>query len=76
MVTDVARNAVPGCAGTYAWGGAASTYFFIDPAEQLSAVFMTQLMPSDSYPLRAQFRALVYQSLVGPRVPEPEAARP
>lgn len=67
VVTDVARNAVPGSAGTYAWGGAASTYFFIDPAEQLSAVFMTQLMPSDSYPLRAQFRALVYQAVIESR---------
>lgn len=76
VITDVAANSVPGSVGTYAWGGAASTYFFVDPAEQLTGIFLTQLSPSDSYPLRAQFRGLVYQSLVGPRVPEPEAARP
>ena len=64
VITDVAENDVPGSTGTYAWGGAASTYFFIDPKEELIGVFLTQLMPSDSYPLRAQFRGLVYQAIV------------
>jgi CubicO group peptidase (beta-lactamase class C family) len=63
VITDVAQNAVPGSVGTYAWGGAASTYFFIDPREELIGIFLTQLRPSDSYPLRAQFRALVYQAI-------------
>ena len=66
VITDVAANNVPGSVGTYAWGGAASTYFFVDPAEQLTGIFLTQLTPSDSYPLRAQFRGLVYQALVRP----------
>lgn len=64
VIRDVAKNAVPGSVGTYSWGGGASTYFFIDPKEQLIAVFLTQLTPSDSYPLRAQFRGLVYQAIV------------
>ena len=64
VITDVAQNDVPGTVGTYAWGGAASTYFFIDPHEELIGLFLTQLMPSDSYPLRAQFRGLVYQAIV------------
>lgn len=63
VVLDVARNGVPGSVGTYAWGGGASTYFFIDPQEQLIGLFLTQLTPSDSYPLRAQFRALVYSAI-------------
>ena len=63
VIMDVAQNAVPGSAGTYGWGGNSSTYFFIDPAEDLVAVFLTQLTPSSSYPLRAQFRSLVYQAL-------------
>jgi CubicO group peptidase (beta-lactamase class C family) len=53
-----------GSAGEYYWGGAASTAFWIDPVEDLTVVFMTQLMPSASYPFRAQLRALVYQALV------------
>lgn len=64
VITDVAENDVPGSVGTYAWGGAASTYFFIDPNEDLIAVFLTQLTPSSSYPIRAQFRGLVYQAIV------------
>lgn len=50
--------------GEYAWGGAASTTFFVDPAEELTVLFFTQLMPSNTHPLREQLRQLVYQSLV------------
>ncbi|MDA8276313.1 MAG: serine hydrolase [Actinomycetota bacterium] len=52
-----------GSAGEYSWGGAASTAFFVDPAEELTAVFMTQLMPSTCYPIRSQLRSLVYQAI-------------
>ena len=64
VITDVAENDVPGSVGTYAWGGGASTYFFIDPQEELIGLFLTQLTPSSSYPLRAQFRGLVYQAII------------
>jgi len=46
------------------WGGMASTAFWVDPAEDLAVVFMTQLMPSSTYPIRTQLRQLVYQSLI------------
>jgi CubicO group peptidase (beta-lactamase class C family) len=46
------------------WGGMASTAFWVDPTEDLAVVFMTQLLPSSTYPLRPQLRQLVYQSLV------------
>ena len=46
------------------WGGMASTAFWIDPAEDLVVVFMTQLLPSSTYPIRPQLRQLVYQALV------------
>jgi CubicO group peptidase (beta-lactamase class C family) len=52
-------------AGEYSWGGAASTAFFVSPADQLTASFFTQLMPSRAYPqLRSQLRQLVHQALV------------
>ncbi len=51
-------------AGEYSWGGAASTAFWVDPAEQLTVGFFTQLLPSSSYPIRSQLRQLVYQALV------------
>jgi CubicO group peptidase (beta-lactamase class C family) len=56
-------TAMAGTAGDFYWGGAASTAFWVDPAEDLFAVFMTQLFPSMAYPFRAQLRALVYQAL-------------
>jgi CubicO group peptidase (beta-lactamase class C family) len=56
-------TATAGSAGEYYWGGAASTAFWVDPVEDLSVVFMTQLLPSSTYPFRAQLRALVYQAL-------------
>jgi CubicO group peptidase (beta-lactamase class C family) len=58
-----AATAMAGTAGAYYWGGAASTAFWIDPVEDIAAVFMTQLMPSAAYPFRAQLRSLVYQAL-------------
>jgi CubicO group peptidase (beta-lactamase class C family) len=58
-----AATAMAGSAGEFYWGGAASTAFWIDPAEEIFAVFMTQLLPSVAYPFRAQLRALVYQAI-------------
>ncbi len=58
-----AATSMAGSAGDFYWGGAASTAFWIDPTEDLFAVFMTQLLPSIAYPFRAQLRALVYQAI-------------
>ncbi len=49
--------------GTYSWGGAASTTFWVDPAEDLTASFYTQLLPSGTYPIKRRLQALVYQAL-------------
>ena len=53
-----------GSAGEFNWGGAASTAFWVDPAEDLTCVFMTQLLPSSTHPLRSQLRQLVYSAFV------------
>lgn len=50
--------------GEFYWGGAFSTAFWVDPVEQVTAVFMTQLLPSSTYPIRSQLRQLVYSALV------------
>jgi CubicO group peptidase (beta-lactamase class C family) len=50
--------------GEFAWGGAASTAFWVDPKEDITALFFTQLLPSSTHPLRTQLRQLVYQALV------------
>ncbi len=64
VVHDPVANQVLSTPGELAWGGAASTAFWVDPAEQVTALFLTQLLPSSTYPLRSQFRQLVYQALV------------
>jgi CubicO group peptidase (beta-lactamase class C family) len=53
-----------GSAGEFMWGGAASTAFWVDPAEELIVVFMTQLIPSGTFDFRGQLRSLVYSSIV------------
>ncbi|HEX7886938.1 MAG TPA: serine hydrolase domain-containing protein [Phenylobacterium sp.] len=50
--------------GDYYWGGAASTIFWIDPKEDLSVVFMTQLMPSGTFNFRGQLKSIVYSSII------------
>ncbi len=52
--------------GEFYWGGAASTAFWIDPVEDMAVVFMTQLLPSSTYPIRRELRTLVYSALTGP----------
>lgn len=64
VTIDPLKAKVPGSFGDYAWGGAASTAFWIDPVEDLSVVFLTQLLPSSTHPLRSQLRQLVYQALL------------
>jgi CubicO group peptidase (beta-lactamase class C family) len=61
---DVARTRLPGTVGEYFWGGAASTAFWIDPAEELAVVFMTQVMGTDArLTLRRDLRTLVYSAM-------------
>ena len=50
--------------GEFGWGGAASTAFWVDPVERVVAIFMTQLLPSSTYPIRSELRQLVNQALV------------
>ena len=52
--------------GEYYWGGAASTAFWVDPVEDIQVVFMTQVLPSSTYPIRRELRTLVYSALVEP----------
>ena len=64
VVIDPIRAGTLGNAGEYGWGGAASTAFFIDPVEQTTLLFFTQLLPSSTLPLRTYLRQLVNQALV------------
>ncbi|MEM9870748.1 MAG: serine hydrolase domain-containing protein [Pseudomonadota bacterium] len=64
VVIDPARSHVPSSPGDFSWGGMASTFFWIDPVHQISAVLFTQLTPSSSTPARAELKALVHGALM------------
>ncbi len=64
VMLDPARAQILGSPGEYAWGGAASTAFWIDPLEDMAVILLTQLTPSSTYPIRRELRVLTYQALV------------
>ena len=63
VVVDPARLGAMCSKGEAAWGGMASTFFWIDPVENTACVFMTQLVPSSALPLRRTLRYLVNAAL-------------
>lgn len=64
VVLDPVKAQVITSVGEHHWGGAASTFFWLDPEEDLFTIFLTQLMPSSTYPIRRELRARVYQALI------------
>jgi CubicO group peptidase (beta-lactamase class C family) len=60
---DPVRTMIPGSVGEYYWGGMYSTAFFVDPVEEITMVFMTQLSPSSTYPVRRELKTLIYSAL-------------
>jgi CubicO group peptidase (beta-lactamase class C family) len=64
VVVDAAQGKALTHDGEYAWGGLASTAFWVDPAAEVTALFFTQLMPSSTYPIRPQLRTLINQALL------------
>lgn len=64
VMIDPAAAQIVGTPGECAWGGAASTAFWVDPAEEMAVVMFTQLTPSSTYPIRRQLRVLTYAAVV------------
>lgn len=58
-----ARSMLAGSVGEFNWGGMFSTYFFVDPVERVTSVFMTQLSPSSTYAVRRELKTLIYAAL-------------
>ncbi len=58
-----AMTMLPGSAGEFYWGGMFSTAFFVDPVEDITMVFMTQLMPSSTYPIRREIKTMIYAAM-------------
>jgi CubicO group peptidase (beta-lactamase class C family) len=64
VTIDPIAAKVPASLGDYGWGGAASTSFWVDPVEDITCVFMTQLLPSSTHPIRSQLKQLVSQAII------------
>ena len=64
VTKELGQNGDPGSVGAFGWGGAYHTSYWVDPAEKLVAVFMTQLMPATGSDVHGKFKALVYQSII------------
>jgi len=64
VVTDIAQHGLLGSNGMYFWFGTTSCFFWIDPAEELIAILMSQFMPNSYYPLHREFQVGTYQALV------------
>lgn len=64
VCTDLAEAQTLGSEGMYGWSGAANTFFFVDPKEELIGMVWTQLFPHGRYPIGPTFRVNVYQSIV------------
>ena len=63
VIIDQVRSAMPASVGSFSWGGMASTFFWIDPKEELFSILLTQLIPSGRYPIRPQAQTLVYAAI-------------
>jgi CubicO group peptidase (beta-lactamase class C family) len=64
VVTDPALTGLPISKGVFAWGGAASTHFWVDREEDLVGIDLTQLLPDMTYPIAQLMQLLTYQAIV------------
>jgi len=63
VLMDVAQAQTLGSVGEFGWGGAAGTYFWIDPREELVGILMVQHQPSGLFPIAQDFRVTTYQAI-------------
>jgi CubicO group peptidase (beta-lactamase class C family) len=66
VLQDLGARGTPGTVGELAWGGAYHSTYWVDPAEELVVVYMTQLIPTGDIDDHEKLRALVYQALIDP----------
>jgi CubicO group peptidase (beta-lactamase class C family) len=65
VVLDPAKAQISAQVGDYGWGGAAGTFFWVSPVDDMVVILFTQLLPSSAIPVRKELRALVHAALTG-----------
>lgn len=63
VVTGREKPPSPASVGSYSWGGAFNTFFWVDPRRQLIGIILTQLYPNSHLTLQKDFLAKVYEDL-------------
>ena len=63
VLVDVSASGKAGSVGEFGWDGAFNTYFWVDRAQALYGLLMTQHSPNNYYPLADTFKQLTYQAL-------------
>lgn len=69
VLEDAGAAAVYGSPGTYGWGSAYYSSYWVDPTEGLVGIFLAQLVPAGGLDLQRKFRTLVYQAIETSRQP-------
>ncbi len=65
VVLDPAKAQISAQVGDYGWGGAAGTFFWVSPVDDMVVILFTQLLPSSAIAVRKELRALVHGALTG-----------
>lgn len=65
VILDPAKAQISAQVGDYGWGGAAGTFFWVSPVDDMVVILFTQLLPSSAIPVRKELRALVHGALTG-----------
>lgn len=64
VTTELGPSGMPSAVGTYGWGGAFCTVFWVDPSDKLIGILMTQVRPYTHLNIRQDFQTLIYQALI------------
>ena len=64
IVTDLGQSGSPRSEGSYYWGGAYGTIFWVDPKEELIGILMEQIRPYSHINTRADMATMTYQAII------------
>ena len=64
VVEDPAALGLPASVGEFGWGGAYHSTYWVDPAEELVVVYLTQLIPARDIDDHGKLRTLIHQAII------------
>jgi CubicO group peptidase (beta-lactamase class C family) len=64
IVNEKGSNEILSSVGNYSWSGFFSTYFWVDPKEDMIFIFLTQKYPNAHWDIEQKFHIMAYQALI------------